>query len=90
MNTTVWKYPLAIEVEQTIEVPDGANAMIVQLQENTPCIWFAVDPDAENIRRTIRMVGTGMAELDEQMSYLGTVQLDGYVWHYFEVRDVIR
>ena len=85
MNTTIWKYPLAVVVEQVIDVPLGADALCLQLQGRTPTLWVAVDPDAEKTRRTIRLVGTGMAELTADTHYLGTVQLDGYVWHYFEV-----
>ncbi|HEY1309246.1 MAG TPA: hypothetical protein VGF24_37160 [Vicinamibacterales bacterium] len=85
MNTTVWKYPLKLVVEQTIDVPLGADALCLQLQDRTPCLWVAVNPDEKKTLRTIKLVGTGMPELDTTTHYLGTVQLDGYVWHYFEV-----
>lgn len=85
VNTTVWKYPLKLEVEQTIDVPLGATALCVQLQDRTPCLWVAVDPESKKAPRQIILVGTGMGELTENTHYLGTVQLDGYVWHYFEV-----
>jgi hypothetical protein len=89
MNTTIWKFPLAIDVEQAIEVPEGARALCIQMQGETPCLWATVDPEAENTRWTIRMVGTGAGELEEDMAYLGSVQTNGYVWHYFEVRETL-
>jgi hypothetical protein len=90
MNTTIWKYELPLAVEQTIEVPLGAQALCLQLQGGTPCLWVAVDPEAEKTPRKIVMVGTGMPGLNRDTHYLGTVQLDGFVWHYFEVgRDFV-
>lgn len=88
MNTTIWKFPLRLAVEQTIEVPLGAVGLHCDLQDERPCIWVCVDPEAERTTRRIIMVGTGNPHPDlakPTTTHIGTVQMNGYVWHYFEV-----
>jgi len=45
MNS-IWKYPLQVTDAQTIDVPEGSEALSVQVQNGTPCLWARVDPAA--------------------------------------------
>lgn len=85
MNSTVWKFPLMLAVEQTINVPAGADWLTVQMQDDRPVVWAHVNPAAAQLPRRILMVGTGHALLGKGV-YLGTAQMvyGGYVWHFFE------
>ena len=87
----IWKYRLYIGPLTVIEMPKGAEILAVQTQDGRPCIWAIVDPDAPVELRTFEMCGTGhkMKELaeDETRVYIGTVQIDRYVWHYFEIKE---
>lgn len=86
--TTVYKYPLAVTDEQTVEMPAGV-ILTVQVQHGTPCLWAAVDPSSPMTKRVIRIAGTGHL-IDDSIAthrYIGTFQLAGgaLVFHAFEV-----
>lgn len=85
---SVWQYGLAItRNEQHIPMPRGAKLLTFQLQNGMPYLWMEVDTDARREDRVFRMVGTGWdwSERDHgRMGYIGTVQIDGFVWHYYE------
>jgi hypothetical protein len=85
----IFKYPLAIEREQTLLLPRAATILCVQAQRGQAQLWAAVDDGAAIEARHIFMCGTGgvmPVDLSDGATYLGSVQLnDGhFVWHFFE------
>lgn len=87
MKKTVWKYPLAVADEQTIEVPFGPQFLCVQNQDGRPCLWALVDPDSGKGKRRIITMGTGHVRNDVMVrDYIGTYQLQGggLVFHVFD------
>ena len=87
-NTVVWKFPLDLVEEQTIHVPHGAVALHCELQGRQPCLWVQVDPTVEKTPRRIILVGTGNSHpalAEPTTVHIGTVQMDEFVWHFFEV-----
>ena len=84
---TIYKYKLEVKSEQIICTPRGARILSLQVQDSTPCLWVEVDPNAEGVDRDIYMYGTGhpIAVEHRGATFLGTVQIDGFVWHYFMV-----
>ena len=85
MNS-IWKYPLKVVDEQTLDVPEGAEVMTVQVQNGTPCLWARVDPAAPKIPRKIITRGTGHPVPETIWRYIGTYQIkDGaLVFHVFD------
>lgn len=81
----IWKYALGIEPHQLIKMPKGARPLCVQVQNGVPTLWAFVDTDGDQVQHTVYMLGTGAGEMEDVDNYkhLGTVQLDGLVWHYF-------
>lgn len=83
----IWKFPLVVTDEQTVNLPKGAQALAVQVQHGQPCLWALVDPDAPIAAVGIRMHGTGHTIPDdlEGYSYIGTFQMMGgaLVFHTF-------
>ena len=55
----VYKYPLALEDKQTIEIPISSQILCVQTQFNKPCIWAIVDPSLPSKEIKIESYGTG-------------------------------
>ena len=61
----------------------------IQLQNDIPTIWVICDIEAEDAgdcSYEIFKVGTGHGWSVEEWNednYIGTLQLNGYVWHYF-------
>lgn len=83
----IFKYPLEVTDVQTIQIPQGATILTVQVQYDKPCIWALVDPNEPVESRQIEIYGTGQ-QLDEDVRrrYIGTFQLRGgaLIFHVFE------
>ncbi len=80
----IWKAKLEMVGEQTVRVPAGAKALVVQLQKDVPCLWFSCEPDNDMSLMTVWMRGTGHPH-DGSGEYVGTIQLNGgsHVFHFF-------
>lgn len=84
---TIWKFALEVVDRQCVAMPKGAEVLCVQAQYDTPCLWALVDSDAaEKTSRCFRVYGTGhsIPDGDGPLSYVGTFQLPGLVFHVFE------
>jgi len=82
----IHKYQLLNETH-SINVPEGAEILSVQTQNNVPCIWMLINPKETKFDiRTFSMYGTGNTFNQDGKKYIGTVQLDGgsSVMHIFE------
>lgn len=83
---TIHKYQFQIADKVTIQMPQGARVISVQLQNGVPTMWAMVVTDMKMISHEFRVYGTGH-ELDTfaiQGKHLGTIQQNGLVWHIFE------
>lgn len=83
----IYKYPVNQPKGYiSIEMPKGAKILTVQVQNEVPCIWALVDPNAAPEIRCFRIYGTGHMVEHENMPYIGTFQLlEGrLVFHLFE------
>lgn len=85
--TTIFKYPCRVRDGRfAIQIHDGAQPIAVQMQYNVPHFWALVDTSAPKGPRWFRWYGTGHdVDESERPIYLGTVQIDVYVWHLFQV-----
>ena len=85
----VYKYVLEVTEQQTIEIPEGAQILSVQVQKGIPCIWALVDPNMKLTKRIYKTYGTGhpMQNLTETDKFIGTYQVanGSGVFHVFEV-----
>ena len=88
MSKTIYKYPLPMTEDPTIEMPRGSRVLTVQVQGSTPCIWAIVDPNQPLEIRRFRVFGTGhpIDENINSITYIGTFQLlgGGFIGHLFE------
>lgn len=87
--TVVWKYPVELVEEFSLEMPSQAELLCVQTQHGLPFLWAEVNPETEKKTRRFRVFGTGHPiDTDEWVEYVGTFQLDeGHlVFHLYEVR----
>ena len=92
----VFKYPLRIEDEGTVVMPEGARLLHVAVQEGSEPgpsdlqLWAEVEPERPSQERTVRIFGTGHAmPEDVPLHHVGTVQMAGgrLVWHVYEQRS---
>lgn len=85
---TIWKFVFNVSDRFTILMPEGAEILAVQTQNETPCVWARVNPSAPLVGRDFAVFGTGH-EVPDDVAYahVGTFQLHGgtFVGHLFEV-----
>lgn len=82
----IWKYPLEITEEQTIEVPKKYEVLCIQTQDNEPFLWVLVEEDDYLIILKIITLETGEdAHRVNLKDYIGTYQVDdgSFVGHVF-------
>ena len=84
----IFKYHLE-EPETTLDLPIGAVVRHVHEQSGAVTIWIegAFDTPVRK-SRTFVWVGTGHPIAYEERQYLGSVHVDQFVWHVFEVEDL--
>lgn len=81
---TIWKASLALNGEQTINLPDGAKPLDVQVQSGNVNLWAEVDASEPTKDFTVWIVGTGHPMPDMlNRHHVGTVQQGSFVWHIY-------
>ena len=88
----IHKYPVEINYRFSINLPEDSVILSFQVQHNSAWIWVIVDRDKALERRNFRIFGTGHPLEDKEyeeykdieLNYIGTIQLNGMVWHLFE------
>lgn len=86
MAKTIWKFPLEITDEQSIDMPRGAQLLNVAIQGAHCCLWAMVDPSKIREGRKVNIYGTGHALPDDPGRYIGTFMISGdvLVFHAFD------
>ena len=85
MRQQIWKFPLELTGVQEVEMPSGSQLLSVAVQQETLCLWAMVDLDrGTKERRMIDIIGTGNPIDSHRRSFIGTVQMESFVWHVFE------
>lgn len=88
---TIYKYELPRQVESTVQLPQGAEVLSVQLQlYGQFFLWALVDDSAPPEPRTFRIIGTGQP-VEDGLIHITTIQESFadkdqgiFVWHVFE------
>ena len=83
---TIYKWTLAMQDRQEIEVPKGSRFLTVQTQHGEPEVWGICDPEKEKVVQVVHMLGTGHQMLKEKnLVYLNSFQMDNgrFVFHVF-------
>ena len=78
----IHKYELKIEDEFQVEVRHNLTPLRVDIQDDTIYLWAEVSESPNTVSKTFYCRGTG-GITPVLKTYLGTVQKDGYVWHFF-------
>lgn len=95
-NTTILKFTLK-DFDNIINDYDIVKFLNIQIQNDIVCVWAVCNIGIDRIRNkkyNIFKVGTGPSwslEHWNDENYIGTIQENGYVWHYFweEIEDLI-
>ena len=86
---TIWKYTLD-KGPNEFEMSVGSKILDIQMQHGIITLWALVNTEAQKIKRTFVLLGTGWDieefQNDTNLKYIKTVQKSLYVWHIFEVK----
>ena len=85
---TIWKFPLPVTDEHSIDMPHGAKILTVQVQGEQVFLWALCNSNAPKLKRTFAVIGTGHPIPEEApLSYIGTFQIREHalVFHVFEL-----
>lgn len=81
----IYKYPIPVTDESTLELPEDAEILTFQAQDGKPYIWALVDPTRQLEIVSFRLFGTGHpVENADTLEYVGTIQIEPFVWHLFK------
>jgi outer membrane lipoprotein SlyB len=87
-NMLIWKWTLDVTDLQTVDMPNGAQVLSVQLQYDRPQLWAMVDETASVEPRTFATYSTGhlIPAFVNYGKFVGTYQMHGgsAVFHVFE------
>lgn len=81
---TVWKFQLRWTDQISVQMPESAKILSAQIQNGEICLWALVFPENTTESRRFRISGTGHP-ITEKVEFIDTVQVDGLVFHVFEV-----
>lgn len=87
----IYKYPIPITDEFTVELPEDIEILTFQTQHNKPYIWAIIDPERKFETVSFKLFGTGHPVEDtDTLKYIGTAQTEGgmLVWHLFKSHKV--
>jgi len=89
---TIYKYPLTkLTPYIKIEMPLDAKILCFQMQGLMPTIWAFVETNNKISTRYFTINNTGWDMTSDQVDcYVGTIQVDGFVWHLFEVAAAVK
>lgn len=80
----IYKYPIEIVDEQTLDLPTGADVVHVGHDPGgTPCLWAIIDTDAPVVSVKILVKGTGHPLPAGEIDHLGSFLSGPFVWHLF-------
>jgi len=99
VNRVIYKYPLQGPRTKLITA-ENPRVLCVQVQDNRPVVWveqdtphrltdaFSEDATSRTQRTlTFRAYATGQEFPDFPKIFVGTVQLNGFVWHVYQATN---
>ncbi len=81
---TIFKYFLSSNDQLLLYLPEGAEILSVQGQGDQLVLWAIVDPSLNVEPRLLSIYGTGNPFQSDHARYIGTAQVNAFVWHVFE------
>lgn len=90
MKKQIWKFKVIPSGKNVdIEMPRGAEILSMHTQDEQPCIWALVNPDAKIETRRFEVYGTGHDihyDMGVERNFIGTCLIHGglLVLHIFE------
>ena len=69
---------------QLIDLPDQFKVLSLQVQSDQPTVWIELDTSKEKTHAwTFETYGTGFVMPDDPEIFVGTYQINSFVWHVY-------
>lgn len=81
---TIHKYYVHHMTKQQIKMPEYAKIIDLKKIGTGIYLWAVVDPDKDIKPRDIYLIGTGHKMPEAYTEHIGTVEDEGFIWHFFE------
>ena len=81
----IWKYDIPYDYQFDIDMPAGARILCVGVPAGELCMHAECDTAAPLESRTFKVFYTHSYFEDEGMTYVGSLSIDHYVAHVYEV-----
>lgn len=82
----IYKFPLSSgNKPTTLILPTGSIPRYVGEQKGWICLWVEMGTGKPDTSFIFDIFGTGWDLPNLYQAYIGTVQIDGYVWHVYQV-----
>ena len=85
----IYKYELNTTIPTDLALPEGAQVLDIQMQNEKPVLWARVNVNAKTVQRTFVPVPTGADPTHlEPAKYIKTVQFlkGALVFHFYELK----
>lgn len=79
----IYKFQIPLEEYFKVEIPLDATFLSAQLQNGSMQMWWLCPPNIKSTK-CFRLFGTGTSFDLHDLTYLASIQMDGFVWHLFE------
>ncbi len=88
----VFKYEVPIDDCFSLDLPEEATVLHVEVQHEIPQLWALINPNTSiKTTRRFRLAGTGheITERADKLQHIGSLLMrgGGVVWHVFEVLE---
>ncbi len=83
----IHKYALPITDSFELELPMGAEILYINTQGGEPFLWcsFHVEQEERTQKRKFTMIGTGQEFSAKGLRYIGSLVMNPFVWHWYEI-----
>lgn len=81
----IYKYVLGTAGDVVSYKGKFRNILSIGMSNGNPCVWIENDENEYEKKVSIVSLGTGwdVEDMLDGWKYLGTLTIDGYVWHYY-------
>lgn len=80
---TILKHELEITDSQSIMLHKHADILDVGNQGGKLVLWAEEDTSQDKMPIAFKVIGTGQPVPNDDFSYVGTAQVNGFVWHVY-------
>lgn len=79
---TIHKYNLRVDMRYTLCIHSGFKPLSIDVQNGGIFMWAMIDTSEPLEFIEVDAIGTGQ-HIPEDVTYIDTVMLNGFVWHFF-------